>query len=94
MFIDEETYNVNLALIFAADNTVWKSIMTIYRRPYENGDQSVPENTVSYWAGSIAVNYVKNDATVTRAKDPVIFPKFEATTIRRMFSVSTLTSGR
>ena len=94
MFIDEETYNVNLALIFAADNTVWKSIMTIYRRPYENGDQSVPENTVSYWAGSIAVNYVKNDATVTRAKDPVIFPKFEGTTIRRMFSVSTLTSGR
>ncbi len=94
MFIDEETYNVNLALIFNAENTVWKSIMTVYRRPYEDDDQRLPENTVSYWAGSIAVNYVKNDATVTRAKDPVIFPKFEATAIRRMFSVSTLTGGR
>ena len=94
MFIDEETYNVNLALIFDHEDSLWKSITTIYRRPYENGDQSLPENTVSYWAGSIAVNYVKNDATVTRAKDPVIFPKFDATMIRRMFSVSNLTSGR
>ena len=94
MFIDEETYNVNLALIFDHEDTLWKSIITVYRRPYADDDQNLPEHTVSYWAGSIAVNYIKNDATVTRAKDPVIFPKFDATTIRRMFSVSNLTSGR
>lgn len=94
MFIDEETYNVNLALIFDNQGTLWKSIKTVYRRPYADADSSLPENTLSYWAASVAVNYLKNDATVTRAKDPVVFPKFDATKIRRMFSVSNLTSGR
>ena len=94
MFIDEETYNVNLALIFNKEDALWKSITTVYRRPYADADLSLPENTLSYWAASIAINYAKNDATVTRAKDPVVFPKFDDVKIRRMFSVSNLTSGR
>ncbi len=65
-----------------------------HRRPGDAADQSLPENTLSYWSASVAVNYKENDATVTRAIEPVTFPKFEATRIRRMFSVSNLTGGR
>ena len=94
MFVDEETYNVVLALIFDHDDALWKSIVMMYRRPGDAADQSLPENTLSYWSASVAVNYKENDATVTRAIEPVTFPKFEATQIRRMFSVSNLTGGR
>jgi len=94
MFVDEETYNVVLALIFDHDDALWKSIVMMYRRPGDAADQSLPENTLSYWSASVAVNYKENDASVTRAIEPVTFPKFEATQIRRMFSVSNLTGGR
>ena len=94
MFVDEETYNVVLALIFDHGEVLWKSIITMYRRPGDEADQSLPEHTLSHWSASVAVNYKENDATVTRAIEPVTFPKFEATRIRRMFSVSNLTGGR
>ena len=94
IFFDMETWNANLALIFDRDDVLWKSIMTAYRRPEHAGPGAEPGDTVSRWTSSIAVDYAANNATVTRAVEPVEFPEFKASLIKRMFSVSSLTEGR
>jgi hypothetical protein len=94
LFIDEETWNVNLTLLFNRSNELSKSIMTVYRRAGNDGPDAPPGASVSRWSGSIAVNYEVGDATVTRAIEPVDFPEFEPDQIRRIFSVSSLSEGR
>lgn len=94
LFIDEETWNVVLALLFDRNDALAKSIMTAYRRDPNGGPDGPPGASVSRWSGSIATNFEVNDATVTRAIEPVDFPEFEPAEIRRIFSVSSLSEGR
>jgi hypothetical protein len=91
IFFDENSWNVNLAVSFDREDRLVKSFMNVYRRPTDNG---APENSVSHWATTVALNYVKNDATVTRAKKPVKYHNMKPAQIRRMFSISTLSGGR
>jgi hypothetical protein len=94
MFVDEDTWNVDLALLFSRDNALWKSIQTIYHRSDDDRPDAPPGATVSRWTATSAVNYQVDDATVTRAIVPVDFPEFDADEMRRKFSVSSLTEGR
>lgn len=91
VFFDEDSWNVNLAMSFDPDDRLLKSFMNVYRRPT---DQSTPEKSVSHWATTIALNYIKNDATITRAKTPIKYHNMKPSQIRRTFSVSTLSGGR
>ena len=91
MFFDENSWNVNLAVLFDREDRLVKSFMNIYRRPADDG---TPENSVSHWVTTVAVNYVKNDATITRPNKPVKYHNLKPAQIRRMFSVSTLSGGR
>jgi hypothetical protein len=73
---------------------LWKSFLGLYWRPADATADSAPQDTVSHWIATAAVNYKKNDATVTRAVEPVEFHQMTASRIRRLFSVSNLTGGR
>jgi len=94
IFVDEDTWNVDLALLFSRDNALWKSIQTIYHRADNDGPDAPPGATVSRWTASVAINFKVDDATVTRAIEPVDFPEFDADEMRRKFSVSSLSEGR
>ena len=95
LFIDRQTFGVALSLIFNHDNLLWKTMQTIYRRPLpDDGSEASIETSVSRWRGQINIDRLANTATVVSARTDTLYPTMSPAAIKRIFSVSSLTSGQ
>lgn len=96
LFIDQQTWNPVLALVFNREGKLWRYIMPHYQRPA--ADTSSPERaletSVSQWRGSVAVDFLLNSTTLARATSETENPTMTDKEIKRRFSLSTLTEGR
>jgi len=96
LFIDQQTWNPVLALVFNREGKLWRYIMPHYQRPV--ADTSSPEHaletSVSRWRGSVAVDFLLNSTTLARATSDTENPTMTDKEIKRRFSLSTLTEGR
>ncbi len=91
LFIDKETFNIPVSLIFDHDDKLWKVMQTVTSSPSSTTEI---EKSVPSWRGQITVDLKANNATVVRAKTPTLHPVMKPKEIKRVFAVSTLTEGR
>ena len=56
--------------------------------------ETVPEKSVVSWRGQSNINLLSNRATLVHAVSDTVHPKMKASKIKRIFSVSALTSGQ
>ena len=91
LFIDKETFNIPVSLIFDHDDKLWKVMQTVTSSP---SSATEIEKSVPSWRGQITVDLKANNATVVRAKTPTLHPVMKPKEIKRVFAVSTLTEGR
>jgi len=96
LFIDAQTFGVALSLVFNHDNVLWKTLQTVTRAPAYRDDnpESSLETSVMAWRGQVNIDRVANTATVVRAKTETNNPTMSPSAIKRIFSVSSLTSGQ
>jgi hypothetical protein len=95
MFVDQETFNVTLALIFNRDDVLWKTIATNYRWPADGPAHDASLNaSFPRWQASVASDLLNDRVTIARTARPNKVPKVTAVQVRRLFSVSNLTAGR
>jgi hypothetical protein len=96
LFIDAQTFGVALSLVFNHDNVLWKTLQTMTRAPAYRDDnpESSLETSVMAWRGQVIIDRVVNTATVVRAKTETNNPTMSPSAIKRIFSVSSLTSGQ
>ena len=70
-------------------------MQTIYRRPLpDDGSEASIETSVSRWRGQINIDRLANTATVVSARTDTLYPTMSPAAIKRIFSVSSLTSGQ
>ena len=95
ILIDEETFDVAVTLVFDRDNKLWKVLDPIYQaaEPPDAPGASI-ETSVSSWRGQVNIDRTADKATIVRAKSATRHPTVTASQIKRMFSVSSLTSGQ
>ena len=91
MFIDKETFNVSLALIFNRQDQLWKTMQTVHKVPKQG---AIDDNGVSVFMGMNMIDQLSNTATVGSKLTPTIYPVTTAREIKRVFSVSTLSEGQ
>jgi hypothetical protein len=95
LFIDAQTSGVGLSLVFNRDNDLWKTLLTMYRAPaYEGDGEQALETSVLSWRGQVNIDRVAGTTTVVRALTPTEHPTMNKSKIKRIFSVSSLTSGQ
>ena len=95
LFIDTQTYGIALSLVFNHDNLLWKTMQTIYRAPLpDDGSEASMETSVPHWRGQINIDRLINTATVVSARSDTVYPAMSPSAIKRVFSVSSLTSGQ
>lgn len=94
LFIDAQTFSVTLALIFNHDNVLWKTFQVTYRgpRPVE-GVEAAFETSIQSWRAQLYIDRLDNTSTVVRAITDTVHPTMGTAAIKRIFSVSSLTSG-
>ena len=95
LFVDKQTYNAGMAVIFDRDDRLLKILNVMFYWPYEGPAPAgaPPEKTVTHWFCSTIINMQSGISTVTWAEETDV-PKVTASTVRRLFSVSSLTGGR
>ncbi len=95
LFVDVETYNIPLTVIFDRDERVWKFIYSVYEWPYEGAapEGAAPGDTVSRWRAGVALNVQNGIATLVWS-DVTENPDVKASEVKRLFSISNLTGGR
>lgn len=95
LFIDAQTSGVALSLVFNHDNELWKTLLTMYRAPtYAGEGERALETSVQSWRGQVNIDRVAGTTTVVRALTPTEHPTMSKSKIKRIFSVSSLTSGQ
>lgn len=94
LFVDAQTWGVGLSLVIDHDENLWKTFQTVYRGPLDPSPDASPELTVIGWRGQFNIDRTTNNATVVQALTPTEHPAMKPSQIKRMFSVSNLTSGR
>ena len=95
LFVDAQTLAVALSLVFDHDGMLWKTFQTIYRGPAPQDSNDAPLHTsVPSWRGQFNVDRKSNTSTVVQAVTDTVHPPMQASQIKRIFSVSNLTSGR
>ena len=94
LFIDAQTFSVVLALIFNHDNVLWKTFQPTYRgpRPVEGVEASF-ETSIQSWRAQLYIDRLENTSTVVRSLTATVHPTMSTAAIKRIFSVSSLTSG-
>ncbi len=94
LFIDEQTFSVTLVLVFNHDDVLWKTFQPTYRgpRPVE-GIQASLETSVQSWRAQLYIDRLENTSTVVRSLTDTVHPTMGIAEIKRVFSVSSLTSG-
>ena len=93
LFLDAQTYNLGVALVFDRDERLWKINYVVYQWPEAAGADPPPELTVLRWRSTAMVNFHSGTATVA-VGGPTDTPAVSARDVRRLFSVSNLTGGR
>ena len=95
LFIDSQSGTVGLSLVFDHQDVLWKTFSGVYKGPApQNGLDSPMETSVQSWRGQFNVDRKTNYATVVQSLTPTEHPHMKPAQIRRVFSVSNLTSGR
>ena len=92
LFIDDETYDVAFALAFNHEKKLWKVFDPVYRGARDGGRHL--ETSVSSWRGQINIDLIGGTATAVQAITDTLHPKMKPSKIKRIFSVSSLTSGQ
>jgi hypothetical protein len=94
LFIDAQTFSVTLSLIFNHDNILWKTIQPALRGPRQaGGGNQALETSVQSWRSQVYIDRLADTATVVRSLTDTVHPTMEVAAIKRIFSVSSLTSG-
>ncbi len=95
LFIDEETYNVTVGMAFNRDDQLWRLVSPLYwlPEPGANGTAAI-ETSVQRWAATVAIDFLADTSTISRALKPTEMPTMTVAQIKRRFSVSNLTGGR
>jgi len=95
LFIDAQTFGVALSLVFNHDDLLWKTFLTSYRAPRMEGTgERALETSVQSWRGQVDIDRIAGTTTVVRALTPTEHPTMSPSAIKRIFSVSSLTSGQ
>ncbi len=94
LFVDAQTWGVGRSLVIGHDGNLWKTFHTVYRAPLDPSPDADPELTVIGWRGQFNIDRATNNATVVQALTATEHPTMKPSQIKRMFSVSNLTSGR
>ncbi len=95
LFLDAQTFGVAMSFVFDHDNRLWKTLQTMYKGPtYRGGGKQALETSVISWRGQVNVDRIADTATVVRCISPTEHPTMSASKIKRVFSVSSLTSGQ
>lgn len=95
LFIDAQTSAAGLSLVFDHDAMLWKTFLSIYNGPEpQTGMSDAMETSVQGWRGQFNVDRKTNNSTVVQALTPTEHPAMKPSQIKRIFSVSNLTSGR
>ena len=93
LFLDAQTYNLGIALVFGRDGTLFKINYVVYQWPEAADADAPPEYTVLRWRSTAMVNFRSGTATVA-VGGPTDTPAVSARDVRRLFSISNLTGGR
>lgn len=95
LFVDAQTSGVALSLVFDHDARLWKTMQTVYRAPAPQGEPDAPlETSVPSWRGQYNIDRKTGNSTIVQAVTETVHPAMKASQIKRVFSVSNLTSGR
>jgi len=96
-FIDAETFNTALSLIFDREEQLWKIIYTTYEREdaVEGTEQEASQST-HRWAALVGIDLKNRRTTISREPDGTqsVYESISPAKVRRIFDVSNLTSGR
>ena len=93
MFIDQQTYSVVMTLVFDRSDELQKVMSTVYAYSDELDDPP-PAMSTPRWRSSIVMNLQDGSANVAAATSASEFVVMKPSQVRKLFSVSTLTSGR
>ena len=96
-FIDADTFNTALSLIFDREDQLWKIIYTAYER--EDAAEGVipePSQSTHRWAALVGIDLKNQRTTISREPDGTqsVYESVSPSKVRRIFDVSNLTSGR
>lgn len=95
LFVDAQTSGVALSLVFDHDGMLWKTLQTVYRGPAPQDAADAPlETSVPSWKGQFNIDRKTGNATVVQALTETLHPAMKPSQIKRVFSVSNLSSGR
>ena len=95
LFIDAQTSAAGLSLVFDHDDMLWKTFLSAYNGPESRDSTGYSlETSVQGWRGQFNVDRKTNNSTVVQALTPTEHPTMKPSQIKRIFSVSNLTSGR
>ena len=95
LFIDVQTLTAVLSMAFDHDSMLWKTFLTVYRGPAAQDTPDAPlQTSVPSWRGQFNVDHKSNTSTVVQGITDTYHPTMGPLEIKRIFSVSNLTSGR
>jgi len=94
LFVDAQTWNGALSLIIDHDAKLWKTMQILYRAPAPQTADSPPETSVQSWRGQFMIDRMTQNSTIVQARSDTEHPHMKPSQIKRLFSVSSLTSGR
>ncbi len=96
-FIDADSFNTVVSLIFDRGDSLWKIVYTAYEHAdVPAGTEPNAEESVHRWSALVAIDLHNNTTTVSR-EPPGTQSRYEAVSpsrVRRLFDVSNLTGGR
>lgn len=93
LFIDEETYSIPMSLIFDRSDQLFKVVTVVYGRADSKGEDDL-EATVPNFRTTIIMNLQENIANHGGVTAATEYPRLKTSAIRKLFNVSSLTSGR
>ncbi len=93
LFVDEETYSIAMSLIFDRSDRLFKVVSIVYGRGDGNGKNELSD-TVPNFRTTIAMNLRENIASFGGVTGATGYPRLKPSAVRKLFSVSSLTSGR
>jgi hypothetical protein len=95
MLIDQETFDVAISLVFDHDNRLWMLMDPIYQAAVAADSPGASiENSVPNLRGQVNIDRITDTATIVRARTETGHPTMTPAKIKRIFSVSSLTSGQ
>ena len=93
MFIDDETFAINMTLVFDRMDDLFKIFLIVHERS-DDVDDPDPSQTLPRWKSSNAINLKDGTGTIGRAMTTTEFLSMRPSQVKQIFSVSNLNSGR